>query len=159
MISGTYLLSGVLLAISALLFNAGALERGDADGLLVRHLLLRLGRCVLGLPDRERDLPVEVRAKAIAVFFAIAQSFGAFGPWLYGELIGNGHDHFRLFIGVPDRRRGDGRRRAGRCLPRYRCRAKSLEDIAQPLSATRPSSHLSAVTGAPWPPAARSTLA
>ena len=43
--------------------------------------------------------PVEVRAKAIAVFFAIAQSFGAFGPWLYGELIGNGQDHFRLFIG------------------------------------------------------------
>ena len=29
--------------------------------------------------------PVEVRAKAIAVFFAIAQSFGAFGPWLYGS--------------------------------------------------------------------------
>jgi hypothetical protein len=35
---------------------------------------------------------------------------------------------------------------------------KSLEDIAQPLSATRPSSHLSAVTGAPRSPAARSTL-
>ena len=43
--------------------------------------------------------PVEVRAKAIAVFFAIAQSFGALGPWLYGELIGNGQDHFRLFVG------------------------------------------------------------
>lgn len=43
--------------------------------------------------------PVEVRANAIAVFFAIAQSFGVFGPWLYGELIGNGQDHFRLFIG------------------------------------------------------------
>jgi hypothetical protein len=35
---------------------------------------------------------------------------------------------------------------------------KSLEDIAQPLSAARPSPHLSAVTGAPRPPAARSTL-
>ena len=34
--------------------------------------------------------PVEVRAKAIAVFFAIAQTFGAFGPWFYGKLIGNG---------------------------------------------------------------------
>ena len=43
--------------------------------------------------------PVEVRAKAIAVFFAIAQSFGALGPWLYGMLIGNGTDHFRLFVG------------------------------------------------------------
>jgi hypothetical protein len=43
--------------------------------------------------------PVEVRAKAIAVFFAIAQSFGAFGPWIYGQLIGNGQDHFKLFVG------------------------------------------------------------
>jgi len=43
--------------------------------------------------------PVEVRAKAIAVFFAIAQSFGAFGPWLYGKLIGNGQDHTKLFWG------------------------------------------------------------
>jgi hypothetical protein len=34
---------------------------------------------------------------------------------------------------------------------------RSLEDIAQPLSATRPSAHLSAVTGAPRSPAARST--
>lgn len=42
---------------------------------------------------------MEVRAKAIAVFFAIAQTFGSVGPWLYGMLIGNGHDHFRLFTG------------------------------------------------------------
>ena len=42
---------------------------------------------------------MEVRAKAIAVFFAIAQTFGAIGPWLYGMLIGNGQDHFKLFIG------------------------------------------------------------
>ena len=32
-------------------------ERGDADGVLVRDLLLRLRRRLLGLPDRERDLP------------------------------------------------------------------------------------------------------
>ena len=53
--------------------------------------------------------PVEVRAKAIAVFFAIAQSFGAFGPWLYGELIGNGQDHSRLFSATCRRRRNDRR--------------------------------------------------
>ena len=35
---------------------------------------------------------------------------------------------------------------------------KSLEDVAKPLSATGPSAHLSAVTGAPRSPAARSTL-
>jgi hypothetical protein len=34
---------------------------------------------------------------------------------------------------------------------------RSLEDIALPLSAVRPSPHLSAVTGAPRSPAARGT--
>ena len=99
--------------------------------------------------------PVEVRAKAIAVFFAIAQSFGAFGPWLYGELIGNGQDHFRLFIGYLI---GAGVMIIGGVVAIFLgidAEQKSLEDIAQPLSATRPSPHLSAVTGAPRSPAAR----
>ena len=34
--------------------------------------------------------PLEVRAKAIAVFFAIAQCFGAMAPLVYGALIGEG---------------------------------------------------------------------
>jgi hypothetical protein len=50
---------------------------------------------------------------------------------------------------VPHRSRSDGHRRARRCALRRRCRKKrSLEDIVQPLSSTRLSSHLSAVTGA-----------
>ena len=52
--------------------------------------------------------PVEVRAKAIAVFFAIAQCFGAFGPWFYGNLIGTGPDDYTIqaLHRIPDRRRG-----------------------------------------------------
>jgi hypothetical protein len=42
---------------------------------------------------------VELRAEAIAVFFAIAQIFGAVGPVLFGTLIGTGADPSRLFIG------------------------------------------------------------
>ena len=34
--------------------------------------------------------PIEIRAEAIAVFFAIAQVFGALGPLFYGALIGDG---------------------------------------------------------------------
>jgi hypothetical protein len=37
-----------------------------------------------------------VRAQAIAVFFAIAQLFGAFGSHWYGHLIGNGTDRNTL---------------------------------------------------------------
>ena len=43
--------------------------------------------------------PVEIRAEAIAVFFAIAQIFGALGTIFYGALIGNGTDRAGLTIG------------------------------------------------------------
>jgi MFS family permease len=43
--------------------------------------------------------PIEIRAEAIAVFFAIAQIFGAIGPILFGALIGNGSHRVGLTIG------------------------------------------------------------
>ena len=50
--------------------------------------------------------PLEVRAQAIAVFFAIAQGFGALGPVIYGHLIGDGSDPGKLYRGLPTRRGG-----------------------------------------------------
>jgi hypothetical protein len=43
--------------------------------------------------------PIEIRAEAIAVFFAIGAIFGALGPLLYGALIGDGSSTTGLFIG------------------------------------------------------------
>jgi hypothetical protein len=43
--------------------------------------------------------PLEVRAQSIAVFFAIAQLFGAFGSHWYGHLIGDGSNRNTLFAG------------------------------------------------------------
>ena len=57
MISGTYILSGILLAISAELFRVGALNAVDADDLLDGGLLLRLGWRQRRVPDGQRDLP------------------------------------------------------------------------------------------------------
>jgi hypothetical protein len=102
--------------------------------------------------------PVEVRAKAIAVFFAIAQSFGAFGPWIYGELIGNGQDHFKLFIGYM---LGAAIMIIGGVVEIFlgvNAEGHSLEDIASPLSAVSKPADQSKVSGAPRPPAARSAL-
>jgi len=100
--------------------------------------------------------PLEVRAKAIAVFFAIAQTFGSMGPWLYGMLIGNGQDHYKLFIGYII---GAVVMIAGGVVEIFfgvAAEGKSLEDLARPLSAAQtPPSLLSNVTGAPRPPAAR----
>ena len=102
--------------------------------------------------------PVEVRAKAIAVFFAIAQTFGAIGPWLYGLLIGNGQDHFQLFIGYLI---GAGVMAIGGVVEIFfgvAAEGQSLEDVASPLSSVPPpSQHLSNLTGAPRAPAARAT--
>jgi len=158
MISSTYILSGALLGFSAFLFNAGFLNAISQTACwCVIFFFASAGASSAYLTVSE-IFPVEVRAKAIAVFFAIAQSFGAFGPWLYGELIGNGQDHFRLFIGYLI---GAGVMIIGGVVAAFLgvdAERKSLEDIAQPLSAAGPSPHLSAVTGAPRSPAARSTL-
>ncbi len=105
--------------------------------------------------------PVEVRAKAIAVFFAVAQFFGAFGPWIYGKLIGNGTNHTALFAGYM---LGAGVMLLGAVVAAVLgvdAENRSLEDIATPLAlqgAGSPPPRMAAVTGAPRPPAARSVL-
>ncbi len=158
MISGTYLLAGSLLAVSAFLFQAGALDAVTQTACwCVIFFFASAGASSAYLTVSE-IFPVEVRAKAIAVFFAIAQSFGAFGPWLYGLLIGNGQDHTKLFIGYLI---GAGVMLVGGVVEIFLgvdAERQSLEDIASPLSTvSQPSKYLANVTGAPRPPAARAT--
>jgi len=137
MISGTYLLSGILLAISAFLFQAGALNAvTQTIWWCVIFFFASAGASAAYLTVSE-IFPVEVRAKAIAVFFAIAQTFGAFGPWLYGQLIGDGKDHTKLFIGYLI---GAGVMILGGIVAAILgvdAERKSLEDIAAPLGAIR----------------------
>jgi MFS family permease len=143
MIAGTYLVAGTLLVISALLFKAGALDATTQTICwCVIFFFASSGASAAYLTVSE-IFPVEVRAKAIAVFFAIAQSFGAFGPWLYGLLIGNGHDHFTLFIGYLI---GAAVMMIGGAVEiglGVDAERKSLEEIANPLSsvASSGSSH------------------
>ena len=158
MIAGTYLLSGILLAVSAFLFNAGALNAVTQTACwCVIFFFASAGASAAYLTVSE-IFPVEVRAKAIAVFFAIAQTFGAIGPWLYGLLIGNGQDHTKLFIGYL---LGAGVMALGGVVEIFLgidAEGQSLEDISSPLSSVaKPSPHLANVTGAPRPPAARAT--
>ena len=88
MISGTYLLSGVLLTITAALFQAGALTAlTQTIAWSLIFFFASAGASAAYLTVSE-IFPIEVRAKAIAVFFAIAQCFGALGPVIYGALIG-----------------------------------------------------------------------
>ncbi len=158
MIAGMYLLSGVLLAGSALLFNAGVLNAVTQTACwCVIFFFASAGASAAYLTVSE-IFPVEVRAKAIAVFFAIAQTFGAIGPWLYGFLIGNGQDHFRLFIGYLI---GAGVMAIGGVVELWAgvdAEGKSLEDVASPLSSVPArSEHPSTVAGAPRAQAAPAT--
>ncbi len=137
MISGTYILAGTLLIISAFLFDAGALNATTQTVCwCVIFFFASSGASAAYLTVSE-IFPVEVRAKAIAVFFAIAQTFGAIGPWLYGMLIGNGQDHFKLFIGYLI---GAAVMIIGGLVEvglGVASEGKSLEDVALPLSAVK----------------------
>lgn len=99
MISGTYLLSGVLLAISAVLFQAGALTAMTQTLAWCVIFFFASAGASAGYLTVSELFPLEVRAKAIAVFFCIAQLFGSLGPVIYGAMIGDGSNSFSLFLG------------------------------------------------------------
>jgi len=137
MISGTYIISGVLLAITAVLFDAGTLNAiTQTIAWAVIFFFASCGASAAYLTVSE-IFPLEIRAQAIAVFFAIAQGFGALGPVLYGHLIGDGSDPGKLFIGYL---LGAAVMVLGGLVEVFLgvdAEHKSLEDVATPLSAVR----------------------
>jgi MFS family permease len=137
MIAGTYILSGVLLAITAVLFKAGALNAiTQTICWTVIFFFASSGASAAYLTVSE-IFPQEVRAKAIAVFFAIAQCFGALGPVIYGALIGKGTDRGPLFYGYM---LGAVVMILGGLIAAFlgvNAEGKSLEEVALPLSARR----------------------
>jgi MFS family permease len=135
MIAGTYVLSGLLLTVTAFLFQAGALNaltQTIAWSLIFFFASAGASSAYLTVSE---IFPIEVRAKAIAVFFAIAQCFGALGPVIYGALIGNGSNPNRLFMGYL---LGAAVMVVGGVVAAVLgvdAEGKSLEDVALPLSA------------------------
>ena len=99
MISGTYLISGALLAFSAWLFDAGVLHAAGQTFIWIVVFFFASAGASAGYLTVSEIFPVEIRAEAIAVFFAIAQIFGAIGPLLFGALIGTGSNRAGLTIG------------------------------------------------------------
>ena len=99
MIAGTYIVSGALLAGSAWLFHNGTLNAATQTAVwVVIFFFASAGASAASLTVSE-TWPIEIRAEAIAFFFAIAQIFGALGPVIYGALIGSGSSRTGLTIG------------------------------------------------------------
>jgi MFS family permease len=136
MIAGTYLISGTLLAISGLLFQEGHLDATTQTFVwIVIFFFASAGASAAYLTVSE-TWPIEIRAEAIAVFFAIAQVFGAIGPAFYGALIGDGTSTTGLFVGYLI---GGGIMILGGIIELIfgiKAEGKSLEAVTKPLTAT-----------------------
>jgi MFS family permease len=99
MIAGTYILSGALLVASAWMFDAGLLNAATQTVVWIVIFFFASAGASSAYLTVSEIFPVEIRAEAIAVFFAIAQAVGALGPVFYGALIGNGSNRTGLTIG------------------------------------------------------------
>jgi MFS family permease len=99
MISSTYITAGILLIITAFLFKNGDLNATTQTICWAVVFFFASAGASAGYLTASEVFPLEVRAQSIAVFFAIAQLFGAFGSHWYGHLIGTGHDRNTLFAG------------------------------------------------------------
>jgi MFS family permease len=139
MISGTYLLSGTLLAFSGYLFKVGALTATTQTALWTVIFFIASAAASSGYLTVSEIFPMELRSQAIALFFAIAQVFGALGPTIFGSLIGDqdNPNPGRLFVayliaaGIMVL--------AGVVAAIFGVKAEgvSLEDIAAPLNSVR----------------------
>jgi MFS family permease len=99
MIALTYGLSGILLAISGALFAAGAMTAfWQTVSWSVIFFFASAAASSAYLTVSE-TFPLEIRALAIAIFFAIGTGVGgALSPWLFGILIDT-HSRVSLFMG------------------------------------------------------------
>src|SRR5690606_35536857 len=91
MIALTYALSGLLLALTAALFAAGALgvvAQTVAWSVVFFFASAAASSAYLTVGE---SFPLEIRALAIALFYAFGTAVGGVaGPWIFGELIGTG---------------------------------------------------------------------
>jgi MFS family permease len=136
MIAGTYILSGILLVITGLLFRDGTLTATTQTvAWCIIFFFASAGASAAYLTVSE-IFPMETRAMAIAFFYATGTIIGGFGgPLLFGALIGSGEPD-QIFIGYV----------VGAVVMIFggivqatmgvEAAGRDLEDIAPPLSAT-----------------------
>ena len=135
MISTTYILSGVLLAVSGWLFQQGVLSAtGQTAAWMVVFFFASAAASSAYLTVGE-TFPLEVRALAIAVFYAVGTGIGgAVGPLLLGALVDTGSrtSVFGGYLLGAGLMIGAGLVQAIWGVASER---RSLEDVAAPLSA------------------------
>jgi len=135
MIAFTYALSGILLALTGALFAAGMLSATMQTVCWTVIFFFASAAASSAYLTVSETFPLEIRALAIAFFYAVGTGIGGIGaPWLFGALIDTG-SRMSLFAGYL---LGAGLMLGAAIIAaRYGVAAerKPLEDVATPLSA------------------------
>jgi MFS family permease len=100
MVGSTYCLSAVLLFATGWLFNDDALTATTQTLLWCVIFFFASAAASSAYLTVSEIFPVEIRAQAIAFFFALSVlAGGVVAPWLFATLIGDGADRERVFLG------------------------------------------------------------
>lgn len=135
MIAGTYVLSGVLLFVTAWMFDQGWLNAATMTACWCVVLFFASAGASSAYLTASEVFPMETRALAIAFFYAIGTAAGGIsGPLIFAELtrsgvVGDTALAFRIGASLMV---ASGLVAAFLAVPAER---RSLEDIAEPLSA------------------------
>ena len=133
MIAGTYFISAVGLVVAGVLFKNDSVSVGVFVAVLCATFFFASAAASAGYLTISETFPIEIRAMAIAFFFAISTGIGgAVGPLLFGKLIepaiaGSSSS-------ATGRRRADGDRGGRRGVLGVDAEQETLEDVAEPLS-------------------------
>ncbi|MEO3797793.1 MFS transporter [Nonomuraea sp. B10E15] len=135
MIAGTYLVSAALTALIAVLLMNKALTTGSFMTLIALTFFVASAGASSAYLTVSEVFPMETRALAIALFFAIGTAIGGVtGPALFGQFIHSGNVSLvavGFFIGAVAMATGG----IAELLFGVRAEQQSLENIARPLTA------------------------
>jgi MFS family permease len=135
MIASTYAATGVLAALAAALFYSGASDAAGQTLAWSAVFFVASAAASSAYLTVSESFPLEVRALAIAVFYAFGTALGGVAaPWLFGTLLGTGERlpitlayffgaALMVFAALVEWKLGIAAER------------RALEDVARPLSA------------------------
>jgi MFS family permease len=136
MISGTYFVSAALLAALGVLLSGGSLGVWGYMAVLCAAFFFASAAASAGYLTVSETFPLEIRAMAIALFYAIATGIGgAVGPLLFGKLLG-GDDPSGVAVGYWIAAGLMALAAVVEIMFGVDAEQESLEDVAAPLSAT-----------------------
>jgi MFS family permease len=135
MIAGCYFASGALLAISGYLFHQHVLTGASLTAIWTLMFFFASSAASAAYLTVSEVFPMEIRAMAIAVFYAVATGLGGItGPVIFGQLVGTG-SRASLLVGFGIAAALMLGAAIVELVLGVRAEQKSLESVAAPLNA------------------------